>query len=151
MELTPHVEALREDVAALIGADPGAVQALERLDRALEASIQLRLLDALAQAAQELTDSVPGGHVEVRVAGRDAAFVFTPEPGMPAAAAEDDEAGMARLTVRLPESLKSRVEEAAVREGSSVNAWIVRAISERSPTPPTSVRTDRRITGFAQG
>lgn len=149
MELTPHVEALREDVASLIGADPGAVQALDRLDRALEASIQLRLLDALGQAAQELTDSVPGGHVDVRVAGRDAAFVYTPEAGV-APVPDDDEAGMARLTVRLPESLKTRVEEAATRDGSSVNAWIVRAIAERSPTTPTSMRTDRRITGFAQ-
>lgn len=150
MELTPHIEALREDVAALIAADPAAAQALERLDRALEATIQLRVLDALAQAAQELSEAVPGGQVDVRVAGRDAAFVFTPEAGGAAPIPEDDEAGLARLTVRLPESLKARVEEAAAAEGSSVNAWIVRAIAERSPTPPTSVRTDRRITGFAQ-
>lgn len=150
MQLTPHVEALREDVIALIGTDPSAAQALERLDRALEASIQLRLLDALSQAAQELSDSVPGGHVDVRVAGRDAAFVYTPEAGV-ASAPDDDEAGMARLTVRLPESLKARVEEAAAGEGSSVNSWIVRVIAERSPTPPTTVRTGRRITGFAQG
>lgn len=150
MELTPHVEALREDVASLVGSEPAAIQALERLDRALEASIQLRVLDALGQAAQELSETVPGGHVDVRVAGRDAAFVFTPEAGAAAPAPEDDDAGLARLTVRLPESLKARIEEAAASEGSSVNAWIVRALAERSPTPPTSMRTDRRITGFAQ-
>jgi hypothetical protein len=37
------------------------------------------------------------------------------------------EAGTARINLRLPEHLKGRIEEAATREGLSVNAWLVRA------------------------
>jgi hypothetical protein len=150
VELTPHVDAIRGDLASLLGGDPGLVEALERLDRALEASIQLRLLDALGQAAQELAEAVPGGRIDVRLAGRDAAFVFTAEAGADAPASADaDDAGTARLTLRIPESLKARVEEAASREGLSVNAWIVRAITVRFRSP-TQARSGRRITGYAR-
>ena len=34
---------------------------------------------------------------------------------------------MARINLRLPEQLKTRVEEAADREGLSINTWLVRA------------------------
>jgi len=151
VELAPHVEAIREDLASLLGGDAGAAEALERLDRALEASIQLRLLDAFGQAAQELSESVPG-HVDVRLAGRDAAFVYTADADTDVPrAADEDEAGAVRLTLRMSESLKSRVEEAAAREGSSVNAWLVRAIATRfQASLPAQTRTDRRISGYAQ-
>ena len=44
---------------------------------------------------------------------------------------------MARINLRLPDQLKARVEQAAEREGLSVNAWLVRAASaavDRSAT-----------------
>ncbi|PWS52618.1 hypothetical protein DLE01_03910, partial [Streptomyces sp. FT05W] len=40
-----------------------------------------------------------------------------------------DEGGTARVNLRLPAHLKARAEEAAAREGLSVNAWLVRAVS----------------------
>ena len=61
----------------------------------------------------------------------------------------DDEGGTARLTLRMPESLKTRVEQAAGREGISTNAWLVRAIGsglDRS----TKRKVGSRVTGFAQ-
>ena len=36
---------------------------------------------------------------------------------------------MARINLRLPDQLKSRVEQAADREGLSINAWLVRAVA----------------------
>ncbi len=41
----------------------------------------------------------------------------------------------ARINFRPPEHLKSRIEEAAGREGLSVNAWLVRAVSGVLDTP----------------
>ena len=34
-----------------------------------------------------------------------------------------------RITLRLPEQLKGRIEEAAGRDGLSVNSWLVRTVS----------------------
>ncbi|MEU4222780.1 hypothetical protein AB0F17_00685 [Nonomuraea sp. NPDC026600] len=42
---------------------------------------------------------------------------------------EGEEGGTSRISLRVPEQLKPRIEEAASREGLSVNAWLVRAVS----------------------
>ncbi|KJE21902.1 hypothetical protein FF36_03805 [Frankia torreyi] len=42
--------------------------------------------------------------------------------------AEGDEGRTSRITLRVPEQLKPRIDEAADREGLSVNAWLVRAV-----------------------
>ncbi|HEX6844903.1 MAG TPA: toxin-antitoxin system HicB family antitoxin [Actinomycetota bacterium] len=131
MDLTPHIEALRGDLDALTAGDEQVRATFERLGRALEPAVQLRFIDALGEASLELSDQLPMGRTEVRVAGRDATIVYVgPTPAEPDSAAEpeEDEGGTARLTLRMPESLKSKVEEAATREGLSVNAWLVRAI-----------------------
>ena len=44
-------------------------------------------------------------------------------------AGEGDDGGVARINLRLPEHLKARVDEAATRDGLSVNSWLVRATS----------------------
>ncbi|MFG1822842.1 toxin-antitoxin system HicB family antitoxin [Microbispora bryophytorum] len=51
------------------------------------------------------------------------------ETAPPAGPPFGEEGGTARVTLRLPEHLKVRVEEAAARQGISVNAWLVRAVS----------------------
>ncbi|GAB3842777.1 toxin-antitoxin system HicB family antitoxin [Dactylosporangium cerinum] len=40
-----------------------------------------------------------------------------------------DDTVTSRTTLRLPDRLKARVEQAAAEEGVSVNAWFVRAIA----------------------
>jgi predicted HicB family RNase H-like nuclease len=56
----------------------------------------------------------------------------------------------ARISLRLPESLKGAVEKAAAREGISTNAWLVRAIA-RATESRTAVNTGgRRLSGYAQ-
>ncbi|WP_344458326.1 toxin-antitoxin system HicB family antitoxin, partial [Actinomadura kijaniata] len=47
----------------------------------------------------------------------------------PPAPPEPEDRGTARISLRVPEHLKPRIEEAARAEGISVNAWLVRAIS----------------------
>ena len=41
----------------------------------------------------------------------------------------DDDGSTARITLRLPSSLKTRVEDAAVTSGRSVNAWLIDAVT----------------------
>ncbi|MEV0667421.1 toxin-antitoxin system HicB family antitoxin [Actinomadura luteofluorescens] len=154
MDLMPYVENLRRELAVAAEAGgPDARALAERLTGALESAARLTLLEALSAAADEITSDLAPGSVEVRLRGGDPAFVVTPQPGplsagpgaemaraavtSPAAAdaappvgpSSAEEGGTARLTLRLPEHLKARVEEAAGRQGISVNAWLVRAIS----------------------
>ncbi len=46
-----------------------------------------------------------------------------------AAAAAAGEGGIARINLRLPDQLKSQVQQSADREGLSINAWLVRAVA----------------------
>jgi hypothetical protein len=129
MEMAPHVEALLRDLNAIAAVgDDATSQAAARLSTALKASAGLRLLDALADAALELSGQLPGGHVEVRLAGQDPSLVYIEDEPAPSSSAGDDELSV-RITLRLPEGLKVAVEGAAARDGVSVNTWLVRALA----------------------
>jgi hypothetical protein len=138
MDLAPYVEELRHQLLVTAEAGgPEAVAVAERLVASLDAATRLVLLDVLTVAAGEITGDLAPGSVEIRLRGRDPELVVTsppadlpPEPAAepPAALATDaDEGATARLTLRLPEQTKTRLEEAAARSGLSVNAWLVRA------------------------
>ena len=150
MQLQRFVDALKADLTAVaeLGDDTTA-DAAGRLVLTLQASVGLRLLDALSEAVLELNDKLPAGHVEVRLTGQDPEFVYvSDEPEAPATAA--DEAFSARITLRLPEALKEAVEKAASREGVSVNTYIVRALGRTSTSAPTP-QSGNRLTGYARG
>jgi hypothetical protein len=151
METSTHVEALRADLVAVVGEDEHTAAVAERLSRALESSLQLRFLDALGEAAAELSAQLPAGHVEVRLAGRDVRLVLVAPPETPPTpGTTDEEGGTARLTLRMPDAMKVRVETAADEEQLSVNAWLVRAIGaalDRRREPARKARN--RITGYA--
>jgi hypothetical protein len=155
MDLMPHVEAIRADLDALVSGDEAGHAALDRIGRAIEPSLQLRLLDALGEASLELCEQLPAGHAEVRVAGRDARIVYVGPTLEEAASEEPDEGGMARVTLRMSEALKTKVEESAARDNLSVNAWLVRAVQrgvegKRVETQIGRGRSGSRITGYAQ-
>lgn len=152
MDLGPHIDAIRGDIESLAGVDESARAALERAQRPLESSLQVRLLDALGEVGLELSGQLPGGHVEVRVAGRDANLVYVGEQASPEPATPDDEGGTARITLRMPDALKNRVETAAEAEGISTNAWLVRAAGRALSRPGEfkTHRTGNRFTGFAR-
>ncbi|MEU0987428.1 toxin-antitoxin system HicB family antitoxin [Streptomyces sp. NPDC005953] len=146
MDLTPYVDTLRRElaVAAEAGGDE-ARELAERLTAPLESATRLIMLDVLSAAMGEVTRELAPGSVDVRLRGLDPDFVVTPPPTggaqreqtppvepftpMPPAPADGDEGGTARVNLRLPAHLKARAEEAATREGLSVNAWLVRAVS----------------------
>lgn len=152
MQMAHHIHAIQEDLAAAasLAADEATVEAGRRLTQALGSSLHLRLLDVVSEAALALSDSVPG-RIEVRLAGRDPELVYIeeeevePEP-TPAGA---DDSFSARITLRLPEGLKAQIEVAANIEGASVNTWIVRALQRGLEPRTRSVRTGRRLSGYA--
>jgi hypothetical protein len=141
MELEPYVATLRQEFAsAAEAAGDEAMAVAERLVIPLESSVRLALLEALSAAADEITCDLAPGSVHVRLHGREPEFVVTPAPAevldeagpAPASAAlppapEGDDGAMARINFRLPEHLKNRIEQAADRNGLSVNGWLVRA------------------------
>jgi hypothetical protein len=147
MQIDGYVQALREDLAriAAVG-DEHTAHAAEVLSLALESALGRRLQEALGEAALELSAHLRSGRIEVRMAGGDPELVLVddedPEP------ASSDEALDARITLRLPEALKRRVEDAASRDGISVNTWIVRALARDAGTPRRS--GGRRLTGYGR-
>ena len=164
MDITPFVSVLRAELAdaAELGG-PEARRLAERLTGPLESAFRLALLDALSAAADEITRDLAPGSVEVRLRGREPGFVVTPPPAeehppatpvppaaVPATAVPadgDDAAAVARINLRLPDHLKTRVEQAATRDGLSVNAWLVRAVATavQAPAgpPPAAARAPR--------
>ena len=189
MDLTPYVDVLRRDLAAAAGAGGDEARALaERLAAPLESATRLVLLDALSEAAGEITRELAPGSVDVRLRGRDPEFVVTAPPAdAPRAEAPEsgglrsaiagaievtmgvrppasetpthtDDGGTSRITLRLPEHLKTRVDDAAARSGLSVNAWLVRAVAAaldpgdpgRRSEPVRGTQLGQRYTGWAR-
>jgi hypothetical protein len=151
MQIERYAEALREDLAriAAVG-DESTARAAETLAVALESSFGRRLQEALAEAALELSAQLEQGRVEVRVAGRDPELVYVPDEVPPAADATD-EALSARITLRLPEGLKSRLEAAAAAKGVSLNTWLVQALTRSMLPLPSSGGSRHRLVGYGQG
>ncbi len=146
MQLNEYVDRLREEFAAAAEAAGAEVRdAAERLVAPLDAAVRLVLLEALAAATEEITLDLAPGSVHLRLRGRDPDFVVTPaateaataEPvTRPVSEPDVDGGPVARVNFRPPESLKARIEEAAVREGQSVNTWLVRAATAALDTHP---------------
>ncbi len=156
MELDQHVESVRRQFAAAAeaGGDEVRVQA-ERLFAPLESALRLALLDVLVAAAEEITCELAPGSVELRLRGREPEFVVSlPQSEPPLeeeefrlsglAAPEGEEGATARISLRLPEHLKIRVDEAAAADGLSINTWLVRAVSAALAGSSSARRQDRR-------
>src|SRR6185436_5020821 len=88
MDLTPYLETLRADLAAAAApGGPETTRAAELLGHSLEASARLALLEALSDAAAEITTRLPDASVEVRLRGREADLVVTQTVPAPPAVA----------------------------------------------------------------
>jgi hypothetical protein len=147
MQVSVHVEALQNDLASVAAVgNVEQTETVQRISAALEASVRLRLLEAITEAAHELTPQLPG-HVEVRLAGGDPSLVYVEESERDWQGGEDELT--ARITLRLPGSVKANVEVAASQEGLSVNSWLVAAI-KRNLDRRQSTRIGSRLTGYAR-
>jgi len=150
MQSSSYVQAVAEDLQriAAVG-DEQTARAAGLLTVALESSLARRLQEALAEAALELTSQMDRGRIEVRVAGDDPELVYVQDEE-PLASEQADEALAARITLRLPESLKSRLEAAAASAGVSVNTWLVQTLARALESRSTVGGTRYRLTGYGR-
>ena len=151
MQIEGYVQALRDDLTrvAAVG-DESTARAAELLAVALESSLGRRLQEALGEAALELSGQLESGRIEVRIAGGDPELVLVKDEEESSTADPADEAFTARITLRLPESLKARLEAAAVRDGVSVNTWLVHMLNHAAEPRPHSGGSRRRLTGYGR-
>lgn len=171
MDLNQYVSSLGREFATLAEAGGEDARALvERLTGSLESAIRMTLLDALSGAADEITRDLAPGSVELRLRGRDPDFVVNapaaeplePAAGNPASNDSDllisEDGPSARINVRLPEQLKTAIEEAAAKEGRSVNAWLVRSAAtalqrsdhDQRADPRSNKPAKQRLTGWVR-
>jgi hypothetical protein len=151
VQIDGYIQALREDLAriAAVG-DESTARAAGLLAVALDAAVRQRLIEALGEAALELSAQLDDGRIDVRYAGSDPELVFVREEAEePQAQASADTELTARITLRLPEPLKQRIEDAASRELVSVNTWIVQALV-RNASAPARRSSGRRLTGYGR-
>ncbi|WP_104107107.1 toxin-antitoxin system HicB family antitoxin [Nocardioides sp. 616] len=151
MDITPYVDHLRRDLTAAAQAGGEELQAAaERLAYALDPAARLALMEAISQAAAEITTEMPNGSVDVRLNGRELDFVVEQAPPAGVVAAptpaplppgpEDPDEGLARVTLRLPESVKAKAEEQAAQSGHSLNTWLVNVV--RHATNDNAINID---------
>src|SRR5215218_4882769 len=145
MDLTEYVEALRHSLTtAAAAAGEQARETARLLSDTMEPAVRLTVTDALAAMAAEVTSALDGALVDIRVRGRDPEVVVVPADHAPASGPDEpdddtatDDGSVARISLRLPDALKARAEQAAAADGISLNAWLVRAVADavRSPRP----------------
>src|SRR5215217_6177181 len=148
MNLSPYLEGVRtgvQNAAAL--ADENTQQVAYKLGTAVESATRLALISALSDAAGVISAELAPSSVELRMSGDDPEFVVTvsspsSEPALllpgggsgedvPADLGEPDEdEPLSRISLRLPASVKARVDEQATKDGISTNAWLVRAVMD---------------------
>jgi hypothetical protein len=171
MELSEYTETLRREVASITRfAGEDVARAGQQIAEALDASIRLTLLDVLSGAAAEITSRLDDVAIELRLSTGSPTFAVVhtqqdltppvpPPPPLPDAGRGEgeEETGTSRVTLRLPDGLKARADQAATRDGLSLNAWLVRAASHALDDPPAAATPRRqgrgpgkRITGFAR-
>jgi predicted transcriptional regulator len=162
MELGQYVNDLQRQLvdAAQNGAEDTRAVA-ERLAAGLVSAARLVLLDVLSAAVGEITRDLAPGSVDLRLRGREVEFVVT-QPNNEtdtddhqAAPVDLDDVSTSRTTLRLPDALKTRVDEAAAADGLSVNTWLVRAIAaalqpKQRRSAQRTLRTGDNFAGWAR-
>jgi hypothetical protein len=147
MKMSLVVDGLLSDVTAVgdLG-DAEVADVAERIAAVLARSLPSRILDLLSEAAGELARELPQGRVDIHVGGDDVELVYIEDdPTTPKSDAELS----ARITLRLSDDLKTRVEESASRQGLSVNGWVLRTL-ERSASASrhSDGRAGSRLRGY---
>ena len=129
---------IRVDLASLghLGG-PDLEGAVERLADPFELVLRARLLEAISVLAAELNIEILDGRVEMRMDGDSVSLTFLPEKET---VRETQQELDARVTLRMPEPLKSRMEIAAAADSVSVNTWLLRLIERRSAADRQSSR-----------
>ncbi|HET7724549.1 MAG TPA: toxin-antitoxin system HicB family antitoxin [Propionibacteriaceae bacterium] len=154
MQLTPYLAAVAEDLDRSTQlADEATRDVARRLVTVLEPGLRLAMVQLLSDAAAQLTADLSGPVVTIRMEGREPVWHVVSPEAEPAAHTtmepDGDDAGQARVTVRLPEAVKRRAEAAAQAAGQSLNTWIIQTLRRATSSGSTAKNSSRRITGWA--
>ncbi len=126
-------EAAVTNQVAVAGGDPAVEAAARALREALRPAARQLVVELMEQTAAEVDAQLPYHRVEVVLRGGEPALeVRAGEEGERRPAGEEYEA---RITLRLPPSLKSAIEAAARSAGESVNSYLVRDLSRLGARP----------------
>ena len=164
MDLTPYVQTVRDGVSSAAAlADDHTREVAERLGDSIESSTRLALIAALSDATSSISAELAPSSVEVRMVGQDPELVVSvprgeteptvlqaptqAEPTDEQVLVDADDEPVARISLRLPQSVKAKVDEVATADGISTNAWLTRAVMDalaasgrpewpRPPVPP---------------
>jgi predicted transcriptional regulator len=171
MELGTYVTDLQRQLVDAAGTGSDETRAVaERLATGLDAATRLVLLDALSAAVGEITRDLAPGSVDLRLRGREIEFVVTAAPSesddeqgaasirasrFSTGGGDEDDASTSRTTLRLPDALKARVDDAAAADGLSVNTWLVRAVAsalepKQRRTAQRAIKTGDNFAGWAR-
>lgn len=147
MKMSLVIEGFREDLVAVGELGDDAVgEMADRIASVFTRSAPTRILSLLSDVAAELTSELPEGRIEIRLVGDDVEFAFVDDQSV---SADSDAELTARITLRLPEQLKARVEASAARESISVNGWILRTLERgTSSAKARNSRAGSRLQGF---
>jgi predicted HicB family RNase H-like nuclease len=137
-----RLETAVEQQVLISGSDPEFEAMATTLLTTLEPVVKQIALDLAEQAAVEVSAQLAGTEIEVVMSeGEPSLRVRSAEGGAEVGSESLD----ARITLRLPPTLKERVEVAADEVGESVNSWLVRTLAAQASE--RSRRSTRRITG----
>jgi hypothetical protein len=134
MHVQPVVNSLRAALlnnSGISSADPTIEAAVSHLVEALGPALRVAALDLAEQAAGEVRAQLPDHSVDIVLADGDPTLRITEVRGGSSSRPVDEDFG-ARITLRLPPSLKDLIENAAGSTGESVNAWVVEALGKRA-------------------
>ena len=134
MHLDPVINSLRAAINAnvSISDDPDLESAAERLADALEPALRQAAVELAQQAASEIGAQLAEQSVDVVLSGRDLELRVVDAAGSTESGAAAEEDFDARITLRLPPTLKSTIERFANTDGESVNTWVVEALSRNA-------------------
>lgn len=161
MELSPYLHRLAEDLEKVTAlADDQTRETTARLVSAIEPSLRMVLVEAISDTAALVTADLEDVVAVVRMEGRDPVVTVeqsaAPAETPPAPAADEADEDSARITLRLPQSLKHRAEQHAGEADQSLNTFIVQAIRRATSAGPgpgfpfaQAPRSSRRVTGWA--
>jgi len=134
MHVQPVINAVRAALvnnSGISSSDPTIEAAVNQLIESLGPALRVAAFDLAEQAAGEVRAQLPDHTVDIVLAEGDPALRIS-EGKTATASRPTDEDFDARITLRLPPSLKDLIEDAAGVTGESVNQWVVEALGKRA-------------------
>jgi len=135
VHVQPVINSLQAALVAQggLGAGDASVEAATaHLAEALGPALRVAALELAQQAAAEVGAQLPDHLIEIVLADGDPALRVTQSRAAGEHGTSED--FDARITLRLPPSLKELIEDAAGGRGESVNGWVVNVLSSRAST-----------------